>query len=413
MRMKLVLAGASLAALAAAAAFAQTRPAAAAGGTSVYWMTAETSSGMAGMAAGMSGGGGGNAGAVMGALMGRGRGGQSSFVHNLTLQLGTGRRPTGAPTAEHLPPPGLQAGASLPLVTPQAQATPRGPTGPYQMPTERPRGRMLIYWGCGEHARPGQPVVIDFATMSAGRMPPAFASSPFHPMSPPSPGSSTTYGEWPNQRSQTRVPAGGSLVGAHTVHGNYTPDINFTLAPGQDFLAPVVLASNSAAGSGSVPLVWRPVPGSKAWLAMTMGGGASGDFVLWTSSETQVAMMGMGMDYLPDGEIARLVQQRVLMPGAADRCTVPAEVARAAPQSMLMLTAFGGEANFSNPARPPRAPASWRPDWTVKLRIKSTHMGLLGMNMPGAENDPGDQQQPQDNGRRGGIRRKLGKILGN
>jgi hypothetical protein len=231
-------------------------------------------------------------------------------------------------------------------------------------------------------------------------------------MIPPSPGTSTTYGEWPNQRSQTRVPANGSLVGAHTVRGNYTPDINFTLTPGQDFLAPVVLTANSAAASGSVPLVWRPVLGSKAWLATTMGGGQNGDFVMWTSSETQVAMMGMGMDYLPDGEIARLVQQRVLMPGTTDRCTVPAEVARAAPQSMLTLTAFGGEANFSNPPRPARAAASWRPDWTVKLRTKSTHMGLLGMSMENMRGEQGEEQQPQER-KRNKLRRGLGKILGN
>ena len=408
MNKSFVLAGAGLAAIAGAAAFAQTRPAGG-GGTATYWMTAETSSGMAAMAAGMNAG---NPASVVGAMMGRGRGGDAGYVRNLTLQLGTGRRPAGPPTAEHLPPATLQAGASLPLVSPQPTAAPRAPAGPYQMPTERPRGRMLIYWGCGEHARAGQPVVIDFATMAAGRMPPAFAASPFRPMTPPSAATSTTYGEWPNQRSQTRVPANGSLVGAHTVRGNYTPDINFTLAPGQDFLAPVRLTSNLAAASGSVPLVWQPVPGSKAWLAMTMGAGQNGDFILWTSSEAQVAMMGMGMDHLPDGEIARLVQQRVLMPGTADRCTVPAEVARAAPQSMLTLTAFGGEANFSNPVRPARAPASWRPDWTVKLRTKSTHMGMLGMTMPGADDNAGDNSQPRNEGRRDRVRRKIGKIFG-
>jgi hypothetical protein len=408
MNKSLVLAGAGLAAIAGAAAFAQPRPAG--GGTATYWMTADTASGMAAMAAGVSGG---NTASVMGAIIGRGRAGQSSHVHNLTLQLGTGRRPAGAPVAEHLPPATLQAGASLPLVSPQSVVAPRGPTGTYQMPTDRPRGRMLIYWGCGDRARPGQPVVIDFAAMTAGRMPPAFTISPFRPMTPPSAGTSTTYGEWPNQRSQTRVPANGSLVGAHTVRGNYTPDINFTLSAGQDFLAPVRLTSNSAAASGSVPLLWQPVPGAKAWLAMTMGAGQNGDFVIWTSSESQVAMMGMGMDYLADADIARLVQQRVLMPGAADRCTVPVEVARAAPQGMMTLTAFGGEANFSNPPRPARAAASWRPEWTVKFRSKSTYMGLLGMNMPGVDDNAGDNRPPQNENRRDRVRRKVGKIFGN
>jgi hypothetical protein len=378
---KVILAGTSLIVLAAGAtALAQARGGA---GPAVYWMSADTASGLAGMAGGM-GQGRPSAGSVMGAMLG-GRGGRSSYVHNLTLQLGSPRRPAGAPAAEHVPPAGLQAGPSLPLVTPQAAPRTTGPAQPWgQM--ERPRGRMLIYWGCGEHARPGQPTVIDFASMAAGRMPPAFANLAMRPMTPPSAATSTTYGEWPNERTQTRVPAGGSLLGEHVVRGNYSPEIRFMLGAGQDFLAPVTLVSNSASASGSIPLVWRPVPGARAWFGAVMGAGQNGDFVIWTSSETQAAMMAF--DYVADSDIARLVQSRVLMPATADRCTIPAEVARAAPQSMLSLIAFGGESNFAQP-RPAAAPRTWRPEWTVKLRTKSTHMGLLGMTMPGLGDDDG------------------------
>jgi hypothetical protein len=392
---RFVLAGAGVLALAGASALSQPRP----GGTATYWMTAETSSGMAAMA-------GGSPASMVSAMMGGGS--RASFVHNLHLQLGAGQRPAGQPSAEHLPPTGLQAGESLPLVSPE-RATPAGTAGPWQGNMERPRGRMLIYWGCGEHARAGQPVVIDFATLTSGRMPPAFANMNFRAMTPPSPGTSATYGEWPNQRSQTRVPAAGSLVGPHVVRGNYTPEIRFTLAPGQDFLAPVKLNANSPAPSGSVPLVWAPVPGSRAWLVTTMGAAQNGDFIMWSSSEAQMA--AMAFDYLPEEEIARLIQQRVLLPAPTDRCTVPAEVARAAPQSMLSITAFGGEANFSHPLRPARAPASWRPEWTVKLRTKSTHMGMLGMSMEEMMGR-GEEAQPQER-KKGKLRRGLGKILGN
>lgn len=381
---RMILAGASLVALAGGAtALAQAGRGGA--GPAVYWMSADTASGMAAMAAGMGQGGRPSAGAVMGQMFGGGRGGRSSWVHNLTLQLGSPRRAAGAPSAEHVPPAGLQAGQVLPLVTPAAAPRTTGPAQPWgQM--QRPQGRMLIYWGCGEHARPGQPTVIDFASMAAGRMPPAFANMALKPMVPPSAATSTTYGEWPNAQTQTRVPAGGSLVGDHVVRGNYSPEIRFALGAGQDFLAPVVLTSNSAGASGSIPLVWRPVPGARAWFGAVMGAAQNGDFVIWTSSETQAAMMAF--DYVAEADIARLVQGRVLMPATADRCTIPAEVARAAPQSMLSLIAFGGESNFSQP-RPAAAPRTWRPEWTVKLRTKSTHMGLLGMNMPGM--DGGDE----------------------
>ncbi len=46
-----------------------------------------------------------------------------------------------------------------------------------------------------------------------------------------------------------------------------------------------------------------------------------------------------------------------------------------------MMNAFGPEANFSHPARPARAPRGWAPEWTMKLRTRSTHMGMLGMDM--------------------------------
>jgi hypothetical protein len=34
------------------------------------------------------------------------------------------------------------------------------------------------------------------------------------------------------------------------------------------------------------------------------------------------------------------------------------------------------------------------------------------MNMPGADDNAGNQPQPQNEGRRGSVRRKLGKIFG-
>lgn len=401
--MKLIWAGASVIALAAgAAAIGQARG----GGPAVYWMSADTASGLAAMA----GGGRPSAGSVMGSMLG-GRGGRSSYVHNLTLQLGSPRRAVGPPSAEHVPPAGLQAGQVLPLTTPQAPPRTTGPAQPWgQM--ERPRGRMLIYWGCGEQARPGQPAVIDFASMAAGKVPPAFANMALKPMIPPSAATSATYGEWPNERSQTRVPAGGSLLGEHVVRGNYSPEIRFALGAGQDFLAPVALTSNSAGASGSIPLVWRPVPGARAWFGSIMGAAQNGDFVIWTSSETQAAMMAF--DYVADADIARLVQSRVLMPATADRCTVPAEVARAAPQSMLSLIAFGGESNFSQP-RPAGAARAWRPEWIVKLRTKSTHMGMLGMTMPGMGDDGdygSEEAEERPRTKKEKLRKGLGKILG-
>jgi hypothetical protein len=381
------------------------------GDTAVYWMTADTTSGMAGMM----GGPGADAGAIMGALMGSSP--RASYAHALQLQLGTGRRAQGEPVAEHLPPAGLQAGASLPLVSSRAAPTTPPEPGSWPSNMERPRGRMLIYWGCGERARAGQPVVIDFASLTAGRVPPAFANADIRHMTPPAATRHAGYGEWPNARSRTRVPPSGSLVGEHVVRGNYTPEIRFTLAPGQDFLAPVVLSGNSSSASGAIPLGWRPVAGARGWLASVMGASGNGDMVLWSSSEQQT--VPMMMDHLSTEEIGRLVGRKVLLPAEAISCIVPVEVARAAPQSMLSITAFGGDANFSHPARPTNAPATWRPDWTVKLRTKSSHMGLLGMDLGQMmENIGPEEQDVRNEGQtrqrdRSLLRRGLGRILGN
>src|SRR4029079_18036770 len=84
------------------------------------------------------------------------------------------RRPA-CPGADLLTPAGRQMGASLPLLTPTVVREERAPTG---MPTNfpQPKGRMLIYWGCGEHVGAAQPTVIDFAKVAAGQVPPGMAA---------------------------------------------------------------------------------------------------------------------------------------------------------------------------------------------------------------------------------------------
>src|SRR5438132_9365292 len=111
-----MLAGCAALALAGAAAGQKGGAQASGEGTAVYWMSADTMSGMGALAGG--GGDRPSMGSVMGAMMGRG-GNQAGYAHTLMLQLGSGRRASGEPSAEHLPPAGLQAGPSLPLVTPQ------------------------------------------------------------------------------------------------------------------------------------------------------------------------------------------------------------------------------------------------------------------------------------------------------
>jgi len=368
------------------------------GPVAVYWMSAATTSGMGGM---MGGAGGGRP--NMAAIMAMRNGGGNSYSHSLVLQLGSSLRPTGGdPTAEHDPPQSLDAGPSLPLLTPQAAAPvhEEGPPGPPPQ-YKQPHGRMLIFWGCGEHAPPGQPVVIDFAQAAQGQMPPQFAALmhglAVRPMEPPSPARNTTYGEWPNSQSQTSVPPDGSLQGDHFIHGNYSPDIKFSLTANQDFLPPFMLTANQRNDSGSASLAWRPVDGARAYFASMMGAQSQDQIVMWTSSATQTMAFALP-DYLSDGEIDRLVGSHALLDGGTTSCTIPEEAVQAAGRGgFFTLNAYGGETNIAYPPRPP-APRPWNIAWQVKVRYKSTTSGMVGMymsRMMGGQGQQGQQGQPQ------------------
>jgi len=218
-----------------------------AGQTVSYRMTADTYSGMG---AGLMGARG--AGGMIGALLSGRAADPAAAARLLTLELGSNRTPSGPPAAEHLPPPALGVGASLPLVTPRPAAdTPESPDRDSTEPMEKPRGRILIFWGCGEKARPGQPLVLDFAKLADGQIPPQpLAMGRMNPGQMAqmrqrlargaggAGGQYRTTGLWPNEKTQASVPATGSLVGPHVVRGSYTPEIRFALAPNQDYLAP-------------------------------------------------------------------------------------------------------------------------------------------------------------------------------
>ena len=105
------------------------------------------------------------------------------------------------------------------------------------------------------------------------------------------PAVSRTYGTWPNERMRTPIPATGSLVGAHIIRGNYSPEINFTLAPGQDFLAPVRITANRPGAGGSVPVAWQGVPNARAFFMMAMGAMEDRTMILWTSISAPITSL--------------------------------------------------------------------------------------------------------------------------
>jgi len=337
-----------------------------------YEMDVATMSGFAAMA----GGGRGGLGGAMGMMFG---GDPSSKVaYNLNLRLGSNDAPTAPPPkGDHFFQPQAKLGKSVPLIGVERKA------GTYPTEFERPKGRLLLYWGCGAKAGPGQPVIIDFAKVAAGQVPPGLFSSAVPVIREVSQMNSRSYTDWPNSKNGKQPGGGSSLLGAHRVASNYGPEINFTLA--QDYMQGLS-ASTAIQGDQSVMLRWNQVPTATGYAAWTIGGmdrqDKGGDIVWWTSSASKEFGGGL-WDWLPPSVVANLITKKIVMPPSQTSCQIPAEVKKASGEMMIgNLNAFGPEANFSYPPKP-AGNAVWNIDWTAKVRFRSHTMLLIGADFGG------------------------------
>ncbi len=339
-----------------------------------YEMDVATMSGFAAMSGGKGG---------LGGAMSMAFGGDPSsrVAHQLLLRLGSNQSPTAPPPkGDHFFLPQAKMGKSVPLTFEQGREEP-GTT-----PFERPKGRLLLYWGCGAKAGPGQPVVIDFAKVAAGQIPPNLFSSAVPVIREVSKSNSKSYIDWPNTKGGKQPGSGSSLLGAHRVASNIGPDINFTLA--QDYMQGLS-ASTAIQGDQSVMVRWNAVPNATGYVAWTIGGMGNGsgkndlgDIVWWTSSASKEFGGGL-WDWLPPSVVSNLITKKIVMPPSQTSCQIPAEVKKASGE-MLMgnLNAFGPEANFSYPPKP-AGNAVWNIDWTAKVRFRSHTMLLIGADFGG------------------------------
>jgi hypothetical protein len=374
-----------------------------------YDMRAGTVSGVGAM-------GGGGAG-MMGMMMGGGRG--NNLQHELLLRLGSSRTPDkGAPKADHFMPPVAKLGKSVALITPREE---REATD--QLPGDRPRGRILIYWGCAAHAPKGQPVVIDLAKIAAGQMPPGLWSTTILRDIGPTLANSKTYGRWPAEDGKYAKPES-SLIGAHRIAGNYSPEIAFNLT--KDFMGPLRAANAEQPGGASL-LSWGAVMDATGYYAMLIGGkqgpgGQMGDMVMWSSSASRQFGGGLS-DWLTPGQVAPLVRDRTVMAPTTTSCMVPAEVRRDAPDFRFgTLIAYGPLEDFSYPPRPADARIPWNLEWTARIRHRSMTSWMDMPGMPSMDDamrqEQGQQQQQAPVIRpecairpRGGLGGMLGNVL--
>ena len=335
-----------------------------------YWMSVATrNQTIPGMSDEMSG---------MGGLMGKMMGTPGFGAHrSLLLQLNSPQPLPQEPSAAHDIPPGQKMGESLPLLSPLKE---KGKEEHEKAPEERvekPKARMLIYWGCSETVGKGQPRVVDTEKMGPAEFGKSLTGHMPSPQYPPSPRSGLIYADWPNKKSSIEVPKDSSLQGSQFVHGNYLPDIKFSIDQMHDFMAPVEFTSVKGDLSESVRFAWKDIPTAIGYFATAMGHNEkTGETIIWSSSELPDPGFGL-MDYLPSTDVRKFIKEKVVMNPDTTSCAIPKGIFKDAEGGMIQFIAYGEDMYASYPPKPKDPKAPWNLLWSVKLRLKSTGMTPL------------------------------------
>ena len=355
------------------------------------------------------GGAGGSPMGMLGSMLG-GAGANNSFGMTQAASAGrwvdvtlyTSRNPNLAEALQSVPA-GTQLAPTLKLMSPTEQKGTPGRPDDDSVDTpeyERPKGRMLLYWGCGESVRPGQPRVVDFATAA-----PADFQKFFIARRATQRGAHSTVGRphWPSRDDTRMVPANASLVGEHGFTGQGVPEgFRFAIPAAQDLMPPIELAQRDA--GGATVLEWQPLPTARAYFIAAMGGkpGSGGgdgyEIVFWTSSEEPDTGSGL-IDYQTNAAVDRWLREKVLLAPSTTTCTVPKGIFGEG--AMLRMIAYGSELNVVHPPRPADPKIAWEPQWAAKVRVKSVASAMLGMDMgammrSGGGGEPAARQVPAD-----------------
>lgn len=340
------------------------------GPTATYAMDVSTLSGM-GMGAMMGGG--------LGSLLG---GGGDNYMLDLRLTSAT-PAPTQPEKGDHFMPPAAKMGKSVPLLG-DAPGKPVKPDRDYeQYKMEKPKGRLLMFWGCNTKAPKGQPFIIDFAKMPTAQMP-ANMPAQMRGYRASAAARDANAAWWPNGSNGKQPRSGSSLRGEHRVASAFTPEIKFSVA--NDYMASLNVRPTEQLGA--ILLGWNAVPTATGYVAWAMGGmeraGQGGDLVMWTSANARDN--GVGMDWLSPAEVQRQIAAGNIMPPTKTNCAIPAE-AKAAAGGMMFgsMNAFGPEENFSFPPKPADPKAVWNIDWTAKVRFRAFASFMTGMGNMGGD----------------------------
>lgn len=291
----------------------------------------------------------------------------------LDLSITTQRKPAGTQATQTIPP-GMAMGSSLTLL-PAPPAKSRASDAPMPQDAsndvvpEKPRGRILMYWGCGDAVRNGQPKILDatntrpedYAQFMRGRTSRerGATAAPGHAV-------------WPNTTDKQRVPANASLQGLHAVSGDGIPaGLQFALGAAQDFLPPLDISANGDRAQ-TLTLRWTAQTQARAYFLNAMGGSGD-DMVLWSSAESPEPGWGL-MDYLSPANLTQWLGDKTLLPASQTECAIPSGIFATSDGAMVQGIAYGQELNLVEPPRPENKNVAWAPDWSAQVRVKSITM---------------------------------------
>ena len=366
-----------------------------------YWMDVATLSmagmdempdmgALGGLIGGMTGMGGVSFGATRGMMPGRW----------LDLAVTTQRKPEGTQATQAIPP-GQGMGASLMLLPVQTQ--PKAPSGPGRQSVDeapdRPKGRILFYWGCSETVRAGQPRVLDFSKAGAEDYGKFMMGRAVRDT-----GAKATPGNavWPNEKNRQKVPANASLLGSHAVSGDGLPaSLQFAIQEPQDFMPKLAITSQGG-GAGATSVNWQSLPSARAYFLNAMSGSDNAgetEMVIWSSSDVPEPGWGL-MDYASNANVDKWLKEKVLLPTSQTQCAIPAGIFAKAQGAMLRGIAYGQELNLAHPPRPADKRIAWEPEWVAKVRVKSLTMVMLGeqggaaQRRPSGSSNPAQEMQP-------------------
>jgi hypothetical protein len=359
-----------------------------------YWMDVSTASmagmddmpGMGALASMMGGRGGSSEGSSFGSTKGMTPG------RWLDIAVATQRKPAGTQALQSIPA-GQNMGPSLTLLPVEATSRPKptqGRDGEESQPLpEKPKGRILFYWGCGDTVRAGQPKVLDFSTAGPQDYANFMAGRTARQR-----GATATPGHsiWPNPQHKQSVPKGASLVGQHSLTGEGLPaTLQFAIGSAQDIMP--ALALNAAGGGNAVTNVsWPAIPSAKAYFLNAMAGGDQ-EMVIWSSSELPEPGWGL-MDYLGNANTEKWLGEKVLLPASQTRCNIPAGIFAKSDGAMVQGIAYGQDLHLVYPPRPTDPKVAWEQEWTAQVRVKSVAMMPMERGGDAAKMEPQKPMAP-------------------